>query len=167
MRARMPYICMKVYMNIIDELLWCIFNILAFNILHYLVSATSATSHVVLGQFKTCVILLGGFLLFQANPGPKSICGATMALSGMAMYTFLNLQHEGSDVNTKQSSHKSLGFSILKPQSKVNKSFLESSETKQATDSVWKWTMVHDLWHTLHLLMGSDKRKKDTLLYSK
>ena len=59
-----------------------------------------------------------------------------MALSGMAMYTFLNLQHEGSDVNTKQSSHKSLGFSNLKPHSKVNKSFLESSETKETTDSV-------------------------------
>lgn len=58
--------------------------------------ATSATSHVVLGQFKTCVILIGGFLLFQANPGAKSLCGALMALSGMAMYTFLNLKQEGN-----------------------------------------------------------------------
>ena len=100
-------------------------------------SATSATSHVVLGQFKTCVILLGGFLVFQANPGPKSICGATMALSGMAMYTFLNLNHhEGSDVNGKLNSHKPPSGSNLKPHAKGNKSYMESGETKEATDSV-------------------------------
>jgi hypothetical protein len=94
----------------------------------------------VLGQFKTCVILLGGFLLFQENPGPKSICGATMALSGMAMYTFLNLKHhEGSEVNAKQNSHKLPGGSnlMIKPHSaKGSKSFMESSEAKETTDSV-------------------------------
>ncbi|KAM0942843.1 putative sugar phosphate transporter domain-containing protein [Dioscorea sansibarensis] len=54
--------------------------------------ATSATSHVVLGQFKTCVILLGGFLLFDSVPGMTSICGAITALAGMSLYTYLNLQ---------------------------------------------------------------------------
>ncbi|CAL9180396.1 unnamed protein product [Musa hybrid cultivar] len=53
--------------------------------------ATSATSHVVLGQFKTCVILLGGFLLFDSKPGISSICGAVTALGGMSLYTYLNL----------------------------------------------------------------------------
>ncbi|KAK8954482.1 hypothetical protein KSP39_PZI001678 [Platanthera zijinensis] len=53
--------------------------------------ATSAISHVVLGQFKTCVILLGGFLLFDSNPGILSICGAITALGGMSAYTYLNL----------------------------------------------------------------------------
>ena len=53
--------------------------------------ATSATTHVVLGQFKTCVILLGGFFLFGSNPGTISICGATTALAGMSVYTYLNL----------------------------------------------------------------------------
>ncbi|KAL5974100.1 hypothetical protein ACLOJK_030763 [Asimina triloba] len=54
-------------------------------------AATSATTHVVLGQFKTCVILLGGFLLFNSNPGILSICGAIIALAGMSVYTYLNL----------------------------------------------------------------------------
>lgn len=53
--------------------------------------ATSAVSHVVLGQFKTCVILLGGFLLFNSNPGILSICGAITALGGMSLYTYLNM----------------------------------------------------------------------------
>ncbi|GAB4838305.1 hypothetical protein Ancab_027835 [Ancistrocladus abbreviatus] len=42
--------------------------------------ATSAVTHVVLGQFKTCVILLGGYFLFGSNPGTISICGAITAL---------------------------------------------------------------------------------------
>ncbi|TXG68013.1 hypothetical protein EZV62_009288 [Acer yangbiense] len=54
--------------------------------------ATSATSHVVLGQFKTCVILLGGYVLFNSDPGFVSICGAVTALCGMTVYTSLNLQ---------------------------------------------------------------------------
>lgn len=82
--------------------------------------ATSATTHVVLGQFKTCVILLGGFLLFHNNPGFSSICGATVALGAMTVYTYLNLHetHEsiGNKIPLKQNS-----FSSLKPKvSKVN-----------------------------------------------
>ncbi|XP_027939435.1 nucleotide-sugar uncharacterized transporter 2 isoform X1 [Vigna unguiculata] len=62
--------------------------------------ATSATTHVVLGQFKTCVILLGGFILFKSDPGVVSIGGAVVALSGMSVYTSLNLQ--GSQENMQQ-----------------------------------------------------------------
>lgn len=54
--------------------------------------ATSATSHVVLGQFKTCVILLAGYVVFGSDPGPQSICGAVAALVGMSWYTMLNLR---------------------------------------------------------------------------
>ncbi|XP_030514356.2 nucleotide-sugar uncharacterized transporter 2 isoform X2 [Rhodamnia argentea] len=54
--------------------------------------ATSATSHVVLGQFKTCVILLGGYIFFHSDPGSVSICGAVTALCGMSVYTSLNLK---------------------------------------------------------------------------
>ncbi|WVY90324.1 hypothetical protein V8G54_035838 [Vigna mungo] len=63
--------------------------------------ATSATTHVVLGQFKTCVIVLGGFILFKSDPGVVSIGGAVVALSGMSVYTSLNLQ--GSQENMQQS----------------------------------------------------------------
>lgn len=54
--------------------------------------ATSATSRVILRQFKTCVILLEGYLLFSSDPGFVSIVGAVMALSGMSVYTTLNLR---------------------------------------------------------------------------
>ncbi|KAH9652421.1 nucleotide-sugar uncharacterized transporter 2 [Citrus sinensis] len=63
--------------------------------------ATSATSHVVLGQFKTCVILLGGYLLFNSDPGIVSICGAVAALGGMSVYTSLNLQ-KSQETSSKQ-----------------------------------------------------------------
>ncbi|XP_038695196.1 nucleotide-sugar uncharacterized transporter 1 isoform X2 [Tripterygium wilfordii] len=53
--------------------------------------ATSAVSHVVLGQFKTCVVLLGNYYLFGSNPGTTSICGAFVAIGGMSGYTYLNL----------------------------------------------------------------------------
>lgn len=69
--------------------------------------ATSAITHVVLGQFKTCVILLAGYVLFQSNPGLKSLAGATMALTGMAVYTYLGLKKkeekkEANPVSAKQ-----------------------------------------------------------------
>uniref|UniRef100_A0A9I9E778 Uncharacterized protein n=1 Tax=Cucumis melo TaxID=3656 RepID=A0A9I9E778_CUCME len=56
--------------------------------------ATSAVSHVVLGQFKTCVILLGNYYLFNADPGKTSICGAFTAIMGMSVYTYLNLRQQ-------------------------------------------------------------------------
>ncbi|XP_019456039.1 PREDICTED: uncharacterized membrane protein At1g06890-like [Lupinus angustifolius] len=62
--------------------------------------ATCATTHVVLGQFKTCVILLGGYLIFNSDPGIVSIGGAVVAISGMSLYTTFTLQQ--SQENTKQ-----------------------------------------------------------------
>ncbi|KAF5197024.1 Nucleotide/sugar transporter family protein, partial [Thalictrum thalictroides] len=79
--------------------------------------ATSATTHVVLGQFKTCVILLGGFLLFGSNPGRTSICGAIMALLGMSVYTYLNLLSSQQQPNKTPSRQAS--FSLAK--SKLSK----------------------------------------------
>ncbi|KAK7299913.1 hypothetical protein RJT34_10742 [Clitoria ternatea] len=69
--------------------------------------ATSATSHVVLGQFKTCVILLGGYLLFDSDPGIVSIGAAIVALSGMSVYTTLNIQ-ESQENTSKQTPKQAL-----------------------------------------------------------
>ncbi|KDP46643.1 hypothetical protein JCGZ_13599 [Jatropha curcas] len=68
--------------------------------------ATSAISHVVLGQFKTCVVLLGNYYVFGANPGPTSIFGAFTAIAGMSAYTYLNLSSAKSQAG-KTSPHKS------------------------------------------------------------
>ncbi|ONK69542.1 uncharacterized protein A4U43_C05F24070 [Asparagus officinalis] len=91
--------------------------------------ATSATSHVVLGQFKTCVILIGGFLLFNSNPGMLSICGAITALGGMSLYTYLNLL--GCQQQAVKSSTRLPSFSL--PKSKLSK---ESSDGNSASESV-------------------------------
>ncbi|XP_073014758.1 nucleotide-sugar uncharacterized transporter 2-like isoform X3 [Primulina eburnea] len=80
--------------------------------------ATSATTHVVLGQFKTCVILLGGFHLFGSNPGSTSILGAATALVGMSFYTYLNLNSRHQPA-TKISSRQSSALPISK--SKIGK----------------------------------------------
>nr|GME19562.1 uncharacterized membrane protein At1g06890-like [Ipomoea batatas] len=64
--------------------------------------ATSATSHVVLGQFKTCVIVLGGYLLFDSDPGIVSICGAIAALGGMSVYTVLNMKEPREKATIEQ-----------------------------------------------------------------
>ncbi|GJT24100.1 hypothetical protein Tco_0894037 [Tanacetum coccineum] len=61
--------------------------------------ATSATSHVVLGQFKTCIILLGGYLLFSSDPGYSSIFGAFVAICGMTVYTSLNIKENQDKCN--------------------------------------------------------------------
>ncbi|KAK1399788.1 TPT domain-containing protein [Heracleum sosnowskyi] len=72
---------------------------------------TSAVTHAILGQFKTCVILLGGFLLFGSNPGTTSICGAITALGGMSYYTHLNLSKQQQSIKT---SSKQASFSLPK-----------------------------------------------------
>ncbi|XP_059461203.1 nucleotide-sugar uncharacterized transporter 1 [Corylus avellana] len=65
--------------------------------------ATSAVTHVVLGQFKTCVLLLGNYYLFGSNQGKTSIMGASTAIAGMSFYTYLNLKQKSSKT-TRQAS---------------------------------------------------------------
>lgn len=85
--------------------------------------ATSATTHVVLGQFKTCAILLGGFICFGSNPGPTSISGVLIALVGMSFYTYLNLLPQQSSTKTKSQ--------YLLPKSKLS---IENGETYEANN---------------------------------
>ncbi|CAI8587043.1 unnamed protein product [Vicia faba] len=82
--------------------------------------ATSATTHVVLGQFKTCVILLGGYLLFDSDPGIISIAGAVIALTGMSVYTTYNL-HESQENATKQLPKHNVPTPKQKPANEDNK----------------------------------------------
>nr|CAB3450931.1 unnamed protein product [Digitaria exilis] len=68
--------------------------------------ATSALSHVVLGQFKTIVIVLSGYLIFGSDPGVTSICGAVIALSGMSFYTYLGLKKDSATSGKKAPSRQ-------------------------------------------------------------
>ncbi|KAG4970156.1 hypothetical protein JHK85_036577 [Glycine max] len=75
--------------------------------------ATSAVLHVVLEQFKTCIILLGNYYLFGSNPGIISICGAFAAIAGMSVYTYLNLKQQSNKIFPRQAT--------LLPKSKLSK----------------------------------------------
>ncbi|CAN1222724.1 Nucleotide-sugar uncharacterized transporter 2 [Linum grandiflorum] len=76
--------------------------------------ATSAISHVVLGQFKTCIVLLGNYYIFGSNPGVTSIFGAVIAISGMSAFTYLNLLQNAKSQTAPQKSP-------VKDKSRLNK----------------------------------------------
>ncbi|CAL1384825.1 unnamed protein product [Linum trigynum] len=92
--------------------------------------ATSATSHVVLGQFKTCMILIGGYLLFDSDPGFISICGAVVALGGMSVYTSLNLKETKKEKSSGSSSnpHQKQTLPLSKPKTQLEPTPEETSE---------------------------------------
>lgn len=92
--------------------------------------ATSAITHVVLGQFKTCVILLGGFLVFGSNPGTVSIFGAVAALAGMSVYAYLNVQTSQQQPLSKTSPRQA-PFTL--PKSKLSK---ENGDVNYGGESV-------------------------------
>ncbi|KAB2044520.1 hypothetical protein ES319_D01G096500v1 [Gossypium barbadense] len=95
------------------------------------VGATSATSHVVLGQFKTCVIVVGGYLLFNSDPGFVSRCGAVAALGGTSVYTSLSLKE-----TNHQSSSKQLPTQIPLPKSKTSENGSEGSTVTSTSNVV-------------------------------
>ncbi|KAK8691182.1 hypothetical protein V6N13_074700 [Hibiscus sabdariffa] len=92
--------------------------------------ATSATSHVVLGQFKTCVILVGGYLLLDSDPGPVSLSGAVVALAGMSAYTLLNLNE------SKDNSNKQIPMQDPVSKSKTSENGNEGSTVTNTTNEV-------------------------------
>lgn len=63
-------------------------------------------SHVVLGQFKTIVIMLSGYLIFGSDPGITSVCGAVVALGGMSFYTYLGLKKDSVTSGKKAPSRQ-------------------------------------------------------------
>ncbi|KAL1217445.1 Nucleotide-sugar uncharacterized transporter 1 [Cardamine amara subsp. amara] len=82
--------------------------------------ATSAITHVVLGQFKTCVLLLGNYYIFGSNSGMISVCGAFVAIMGTSLYTYLNTRGQslkGSSSSSVPSDKKSR-FSDIKDDDK-------------------------------------------------
>ncbi|KAG2333264.1 hypothetical protein Bca52824_004444 [Brassica carinata] len=85
--------------------------------------ATSAITHVVLGQFKTCVLLLGNFYIFGSNSGVVSVCGAVVAIIGTSLYTYLNTRGQSLKASSSSSSSpldKKSRFSEIKDDEKKN-----------------------------------------------
>jgi len=55
-----------------------------------------ALAHVLLGSFKTCVVLLVGVLAFDARPNAQGVFGAALGVGSIAVYTFLSVRTERS-----------------------------------------------------------------------
>ncbi|KAL8150663.1 hypothetical protein V2J09_020471 [Rumex salicifolius] len=122
--------------------------------------ATSATAHVVLGQFKTCVILLGGYLIFGSDPGPTSLCGAVTALGGMSVYTSLSMKDSVENTG-KQPTSPTLS-SPSKQKSDAEVIDLETAETKsllssaeQFRDDTWTYHKLWCIFPTLEKILRS------------
>lgn len=63
---------------------------------------------------------MGGYLLFDSDPGIISIGGAVIALTGMSVYTTFNL-HESQENATKQLPKHSVSAPKQKPDNEDNK----------------------------------------------
>lgn len=74
-----------------------------------------------LGQFKTCVLLLGNYYIFGSNSGMISVCGAFVAIMGTSLYTYLNTRGQSLKAPSSSSSapsDKKSRFSDLKDDDK-------------------------------------------------
>ena len=60
------------------------------------ISLTSAVAIVLLGQTKMMLTLLGGFLFFDAQPAPRMIAGAAVAICSIAAYTYSSVAAKAS-----------------------------------------------------------------------
>lgn len=91
--------------------------------------ATSALSHVVLGQFKTIVIMLSGYLIFGSDPGITSVCGAVIALGGMSFYAYLGLKKDPATSGKKAPSRQNSFMGRPKVAADSNSADLEQEDT--------------------------------------
>jgi len=59
---------------------------------YFVIGNTSPVTYNVVGHFKTCVILFGGFLLFHYPLEPRNIFGVSMTMFGIILYTYFKLR---------------------------------------------------------------------------
>ena len=60
----------------------------------FLLSACSPISHVLLGQAKTCALLLSGSALFGQQHAIESLAGSALAMGSIVGYTYTNLREQ-------------------------------------------------------------------------
>uniref|UniRef100_A0A7S0NZT5 Sugar phosphate transporter domain-containing protein n=1 Tax=Calcidiscus leptoporus TaxID=127549 RepID=A0A7S0NZT5_9EUKA len=56
-----------------------------------------ALAHVLLGQVKTCFVLLVGAVAFDARINAKGLVGSALAVGSIAVYTFLSMRESTKD----------------------------------------------------------------------
>jgi solute carrier family 35 protein E3 len=73
----------------------------------FALGATSAVSVVLLGQCKTCSILLGGYLFFDARPRVQTLAGAALALTSVAAFTCISLAEQAQSQRVARAAQAS------------------------------------------------------------
>ena len=92
--------------------LTCVLAI-AVNILSYaLIGKTSAVTYQVVGHAKTCLVLIGGYVLVRSTPKSpeellKNILGVIVAMVGVLLYSWFNLQ-ESSEAKRRTNEQRPL-----------------------------------------------------------
>eukprot|EP00127_Corallochytrium_limacisporum_P005307 Clim_evm38s202 gene=Clim_evmTU38s202 len=66
------------------------------------IGKTSPVSYNVLGHFKLCVVLLGGWIVFQEQLNYVQMFGTAIALGGIFWYTHLKLQEQEREKRAKE-----------------------------------------------------------------
>jgi solute carrier family 35, member E3 len=54
-----------------------------------IIGKTSPITYNVIGHLKSCLIILGGFVIFKYPPQEKQIVGIALTLVGIFWYTYL------------------------------------------------------------------------------
>ena len=72
----------------------------------FLLSACNPISHVLLGQAKTCALLLSGSAFFGQQHSSSSLAGSALAMGSIVGYTFSNLvEQDKGRAPTKENEH--------------------------------------------------------------
>jgi len=59
---------------------------------YFVIGNTSPITYNVVGHFKTCVVVVGGYVLFDYPLELKNSCGVILTLFGVILYSFFKLR---------------------------------------------------------------------------
>ena len=68
--------------------------------------ACSPLTHILLGQAKSSIVMVVGFLLLGYNPGWESLLGAVVAIVAMVAYTHVNLREADAAKSASKLSNR-------------------------------------------------------------
>ena len=67
----------------------------------FLLAACSPLSHVLLGQAKTCALMLAGWMFLGQAPALNSLLGSAVAMASIIGYTLANLSEMAKEQTVK------------------------------------------------------------------
>jgi|MDSY01.1.fsa_nt_gb hypothetical protein len=102
---------------------------------YVVISNLSALTHQLLGQAKTCIILLAGYLLFSSPLSATQGYGALLAMAAMVAYTKFTMDDPASGKRRRPRGSKGGGGAILPLHSSAASPSSSSSATSPSSSS--------------------------------